>query len=345
MAHIFISYAREDETRIQPLVSALENQGWSVFWDRCIPAGQTWRSYIGKALSDASCIIVIWSCHSIVSNWVSEEAEEGKQRGVLVPVLLDAIEPPIGFRSIQAADMVSWDGTETSQTFQRLAVDVATIIVPASNAHMDKKPPVLTAGADQPKYLKKTQQRSTLRLMTGIGTGIAAIIITVFLVFLIFNQRDFSVNTHHEAGSERKLESVFADIYSHQLGFTQRDAEMLHSALAENGIHSRILVHRDPSPPDAIFIGALVGAKEARIAISLVPYEIKYIFRPDYPGAEGGDPSGLLIGIGYMSTHFQKFRGRLSEPVKVSTRDLKYLTEPGLSNAEFQRRLRKTTQF
>lgn len=330
MAYIFISYAREDEARIQPLVRALENQGWSVFWDRRIPAGQTWRSYIGKALSDASCVIAAWSRHSIVSNWVSEEAEEGKQRGVLVPVLLDAVEPPIGFRSIQAADLVDWDGTETSLTFQRLVADVAAIIGPASNTRMDKKQPVQTVGMDQPKYLKKTKQRSSLRLMIGISTGLAAIIITVFLVFVVFN---------------RRLETVSADIYSHQLGFTPRDAETLQHALAEGGIPSRILVHRDPAPPDAIFIGAFVGAKEARIAISSVPYEIKYIFRPDYPGVEGGDPSGLLIGIGYMSTHFKEFRGRLSEPVKVSTEDLKYLTEPGLSNAEFQQRLRKITQF
>ena len=86
--YIFISYAREDETRIQPLVLALEMQGWSVFWDRRIPSGLT--SYIGKALTDARCVIVAWSRYSITSGWVSEEADEGKARNILVPVLLDA---------------------------------------------------------------------------------------------------------------------------------------------------------------------------------------------------------------------------------------------------------------
>lgn len=344
MAQIFISYAREDEARIQPLVRALENQGWSVFSDRRIPAGQTWRSYIGKALSAASCVIAAWSRHSIVSNWVSEEAEEGKQRGVLVPVLLDAVEPPIGFRSIQAADLVDWDGTETSLTFQKLVADIAAIIGAASNARLQKQEPVETVETDQLKYLKKAKQRSPVRLMIWISTGIAAIIITCFFVFVVFNRR-LETGSRVAEGNRTPPPSLSADIYSHQSGFTPRDAEALQHALAENGIPSRILIHRDPAPPDAIFIGALVGAKEARIAISLVPYEIKYMFRPDYPGIEGGDPSGLLIGIGYMSTHFKEFRGRRSEPVKVSTEDLKYLTEPGLSNAEFQQRLRKITQF
>ena len=36
MPDIFISYSREDESRIINLVSELETHGWSVFWDRRI---------------------------------------------------------------------------------------------------------------------------------------------------------------------------------------------------------------------------------------------------------------------------------------------------------------------
>ena len=45
MSDIFVTYAREDEDRVRELVSVLEQQGWSVFWDRRIPTGETWRSY------------------------------------------------------------------------------------------------------------------------------------------------------------------------------------------------------------------------------------------------------------------------------------------------------------
>ena len=61
MADIFLSYSREDEARIKSLVTEFEAQGWTVFWDRRIPAGETWRSYIGTALQDARCIVVAWS--------------------------------------------------------------------------------------------------------------------------------------------------------------------------------------------------------------------------------------------------------------------------------------------
>lgn len=128
MTHIFISYSREDEARIQPLAQALKNRGFSVFWDRHIPAGKTWRSYIGTALSDADCIIVAWSRHSTASNWVCEEAEEGRQRGNLVPILLDNVAPPMGFRSIQAADLTTWEPDYQSPLFDQLLRDIAAVL-------------------------------------------------------------------------------------------------------------------------------------------------------------------------------------------------------------------------
>jgi hypothetical protein len=41
---------------------------------------------------------------------VLEEAEDGNRRGVLVPVLIDAVSPPIGFRAVQASNLTGWDG-------------------------------------------------------------------------------------------------------------------------------------------------------------------------------------------------------------------------------------------
>ena len=39
MTDIFVSYAREDEARVRPIVEELLVPGWSVFWDRRIPIG------------------------------------------------------------------------------------------------------------------------------------------------------------------------------------------------------------------------------------------------------------------------------------------------------------------
>jgi hypothetical protein len=124
MADIFVSYAREDSDRVAALVSGLERLGWSVFWDRRIPAGETWRSYIGNALEGARCVLVAWSRHSIGSSWVLEEAEDAKHRGVLVPVLLEQVELPRGFREIQTADLTGWTAAGASPTLDALAQDL-----------------------------------------------------------------------------------------------------------------------------------------------------------------------------------------------------------------------------
>jgi hypothetical protein len=128
MSDIFISYASEDRPRAQMLAQTLEDRGWSTFWDRTIPIGKTWRETIAKELADARCVIVLWSTTSIISRWVQEEAEDAERRGILVPVLIESVHPPIGFRSLQAADLVNWNPPEQTQTFRRLLADTEKLI-------------------------------------------------------------------------------------------------------------------------------------------------------------------------------------------------------------------------
>ena len=105
---VFLSYAREDAARIRPLVSALEAEGWTIFWDRRIPPAESWRSYIGLRLRTASVVVVVWSEYSTQSDWVITEAEEAHRRRALVPTSIDAVEAPLGLNQIQAADLVEW---------------------------------------------------------------------------------------------------------------------------------------------------------------------------------------------------------------------------------------------
>ncbi len=120
MCDIFISYAKVDVDRTRVLAQALENQGWSVFWDRTIPPGEHWVKYIGSELDGAKCVLVLWSKTAIESSWVYEEADRARRRGVLIPLLIDNVSPPLGFGGVQAANLTHWKGDASDSEFRSL---------------------------------------------------------------------------------------------------------------------------------------------------------------------------------------------------------------------------------
>ena len=128
MADIFLSYANEDRETARAVAGLLESAGCTVWWDRRIPAGRTWRSMIEEALREMRCMVVLWSSHSVESDWVKEEAEEARALGRLIPVLIEPVKPPVGFRSIQAADLINWDGSKDALGARQLIADLESLM-------------------------------------------------------------------------------------------------------------------------------------------------------------------------------------------------------------------------
>jgi TIR domain/Bacterial Ig-like domain (group 2) len=125
---IFLSYANEDRETARAVAKLLESAGYSVWWDRRIPAGRTWRSMIEQALAEMHGMVVLWSNHSVESDWVKEEAEEARALGRLIPVLIEPVKPPVGFRSIQAAELTDWDGTNECLGARQLIADLQSLV-------------------------------------------------------------------------------------------------------------------------------------------------------------------------------------------------------------------------
>ena len=109
------------------LAATLEDCGWSVFWDRRIPAGRRFDEFIGEQLEAARCVIVLWSASSIRSEWVIEEAADAKDQNLLAPALIDAVRPPFGFRHRQCADLIGWSPGASHPGLEQLVEDIARI--------------------------------------------------------------------------------------------------------------------------------------------------------------------------------------------------------------------------
>ncbi len=104
MADVFVSYARSDRDRVVPLVRAIQDTGWSVWWDPAIVPGQEFDEQISAELEQALAVLVVWTPTSVLSRWVRGEARHGADRNILVPVRFDKAELPIDARALHTVD-------------------------------------------------------------------------------------------------------------------------------------------------------------------------------------------------------------------------------------------------
>jgi serine/threonine-protein kinase len=183
MADIFLSYASEDRERVLPLVEALEGDGFSVWWDRSMYAGTTYDREIETAIKAARCMVVVWSEHSVESEWVRSEVEEGVRTGILVPVLMDDVLPPLAHRRRQSANLTAWVG-ESDAEYELLLTGIRATLLAAGQPESGEREAAVTSSLPpQPTAIPSRRRRpsstlsktSALVLAALCGGGIAAI--------------------------------------------------------------------------------------------------------------------------------------------------------------------------
>lgn len=125
--NVFISYSRRDRERVIQLADALQGEGLSVWWDPNLVPGRKFRQMIAEQLAAADCVVVVWTAASLESDWVQDEAEEARVRGVLIPVMMDPVKAPAGFRQVQAADLSQWSGNPQHPEFRALVQAAKTL--------------------------------------------------------------------------------------------------------------------------------------------------------------------------------------------------------------------------
>lgn len=130
MSDIFVSYKAEDRRRVEPLVQALQADGFTVWWDTQIAAGAEWREDIQAQLDAAHCVLVVWSRRSVgrAGRFVREEASRSQRLGTYLPVRIDRVEPPLGFGEIHAIALQGWKGNKEDTQYRALVGAIRSVI-------------------------------------------------------------------------------------------------------------------------------------------------------------------------------------------------------------------------
>ncbi|OAN46172.1 toll/interleukin-1 receptor domain-containing protein [Magnetospirillum moscoviense] len=144
MADLCIIYASPRRKIVEALDEILSPQ-WSVWWDDKITEGD-YRGEIERQLAQAKCIIPVWCRVSRSDEDVIDEAEFARKRKVpLVPVLIEDVDPPLGFGGRQRVDLIGWNGDPNHPAIELLKKRISSIAPP--RPHLLPRPATFEAGS------------------------------------------------------------------------------------------------------------------------------------------------------------------------------------------------------
>jgi hypothetical protein len=182
MAHVFISYSKQNKAYARKLADHLIASGFDVWIDDRIDYGSLWADVIQKAIEDCAAFVVIMSPESRESQWVQTECEYAAQKGKKAfPLLLDG---EVFFRYVSVQYVNVADGSLPPKAFLDEVAEHAPrkpgrgedVTLPEAS---EEKQPSPVPSAD---IVRRAGSRRRASLV--LGAGIAAALVLIALAIL-----------------------------------------------------------------------------------------------------------------------------------------------------------------
>ena len=276
MASVFLSYDHDDAGRAAPIVDALEKAGHSVWWDRHIAGGTEYNSEIESAVERSDAVVVLWSKGSVKSAWVRDEAAEGRDQGKLVPLLIDPVRPPMGFRQYQTIDLSRPRGRDRDPAMAELLRAIDGLGASAATASDKEAPP--------------SRRHFAHKRMAGLAT--AALAVLAIALWQPWSSRSSIISVTVVAGDASADAREFARNLMVQLGSLQgTSADALHLVEPESEARA-----------DLIFkVGGVGGTPDLRASLSLVDTRANTLLWSREFVQPGGNQADLRQQIAYST--------------------------------------------
>jgi hypothetical protein len=131
VAGVYLSYAEPDGLIAEQIVAALAVSGIAVAPTHP-PQQPPSVKKVARELTSASCVIVLWSQHSVKNELVLAEAEYARTRDIVVSAVIGKPPLPLGFRDVWFANLTDWTGEANSPEFLVLRRLVEGRLYPSS---------------------------------------------------------------------------------------------------------------------------------------------------------------------------------------------------------------------
>ena len=125
---VFVSYAKKDRAKVEPLVNLLRTKQLKVWWAEELRTGRRWRVEIEERMEAARHVLVVWTKDAVkADSFVREEAQYAAEMDKLVHVRVENVRPPLGFREFHYEDLSGWTGQPSHQGVDSLLTVIAPV--------------------------------------------------------------------------------------------------------------------------------------------------------------------------------------------------------------------------
>jgi YARHG domain/TIR domain len=170
MVDVFISYSRDDRGAVRRIAEAVEALGYDVWWDDDLPPHMSYGDVITSKIGAAKAAIVVWSSHSVQSEWVRAEADVARNQKKLIQTALDNVMPPLPFNQIQFAEIGDWRGEPEHPGWRKVKASLAELCGRAA-PERTKRPVAPPDRVEPPRGAPPVKWP----LYAGIGVGVLAL--------------------------------------------------------------------------------------------------------------------------------------------------------------------------
>lgn len=124
---VFISYKRDERSRVEALAAKLTSVGLKVWFDTRLAAGASFDDEIAANLKAAKAVLVCWTPGAIASDWVRAEAAMAHSADKLVAAFLAPTELIPPFNLIHAENLSDWGGEDDHAGWAKVLARIASM--------------------------------------------------------------------------------------------------------------------------------------------------------------------------------------------------------------------------